>query len=131
MDHLSFKSENIHYMWNILLLINIIKFKIRTWQKSARNIFKFIKVFTLNFRQSRNTNKFSTNSKFIYSATLPSIHEAVSKVNIFANGYSSGSLIICPASYHDSICPRKANLVQDHGYFSLSLFLKDFRHFLH
>ena len=33
---------NIYYSWYIMLLINNL-FNIRTWQKSARNIFKFVK----------------------------------------------------------------------------------------
>ena len=71
----------------------------------------------------------SANSKFIYSSTIPSIHGAVSKMNIFGKGYSLGSIISYPASYHDEISPSKANLVQDHGYFFTVIFKKRFSPF--
>ena len=61
---------------------------------------------------------FSTNSKFIYCSIIPSIYEAVSKVNIFGKGYSPGPY---------SICPNKANFEQDHGYFfTVTSFFKIF-----
>ena len=49
--------------------------------------------------------------------------KAVKHVNIFGNGYSSGPIINYPASYHDSICPNKATLVQYHVYFFTVKFL--------
>ena len=42
------------------------------------------------------------------------IYEAVKYVKICGKGYSPGPIISCPALYHDSIRPNKANLVQDH-----------------
>ena len=71
---------------------------------------------------------FSTNSKVIYCSIIPSIYEAVSKVNIFGKGYSPGPIISCPVSDLYSICPSKANFEQEHGYFFTvtSFFLKIF-----
>ena len=59
----------------------------------------------------------------MYSSIVSSIYEAVKHVNIFGKGYSTGPIINCPASYQDSICPKKANLVQDHGYIFTVKFL--------
>ena len=45
----------------------------------------------------------------MHCSIVPSIYEAVSKVNIFEKRYYPGPTISCPVavSYHDSICQSK------------------------
>ena len=69
------------------------------------------------------TRLFTSNTPWYF---LDFAFEAVTMykhVNIFGKGYSPGPIISCPASDHDPICPDKANLVQDHGYFFTVKFL--------
>ena len=65
----------------------------------------------------------NTKSTFLYSSIFSSIYEAVKHGNIFGKRNSPGPIIRCLASYHGSICPNKANVVQDHGYFYTVKFL--------
>ena len=60
------------------------------------------------------------NQVILESSIIASIYEAVKH---FGKGYSPRPIISCPIPYHDSTCPNKANLVQDHGYFFTVKFL--------